>query len=462
MTRAGSHARLPAATVLAVALALGACSPGPTAAPSSGVSASPSPGASSAAVASAAPATPAASLDRDDGWRADLAALVPGMAAIHANLTHSVTRAALDAAVADLSARVGTATDDQLLVGVLRIVAMVSSGGCDAHTGAYIWGSGTYAVDSLPFRVWLFPKEDGTGDEVRVVGALPPYPMSIGERIDAIDGHPIADVLAAIAPLVPRDNDQTVRLLTPRFLLIPQVLRGLGLADAGPITLTFTPFQRSFTKLDVDPIPMVDYNAWAGPYGLHLPTDPRALYLSRIDDLLWWQLLPDGETLYVQDNRIDPVPTAVLDKLRTALHQRGLARVVLDLRHNYGGELSALDPIVQVFEDPVVARPDRLFIVTGRNTFSGGSLLVARLQRDTQAQIIGEPMGGCPTFYSDPSDLVLPHTGITVGVADDTAVGVDANDPRRTIDPDVAAVLGWRDWYEGRDPALDLFTTLGP
>jgi hypothetical protein len=384
------------------------------------------------------------------------------MARIHPNLTHSVTRAALDAAVADLSAKVATATDDQLLVGVLRIVAMVSSGGCDAHTGAYIWGSGSYPIDSLPFRLWLFPKEDGAGDDVRVVAAMPPYPMSIGEAIDAIDGHPIADVLAAIAPLVPRDNDQTIRLLTPRFLLIPQVLRGLGLADVGPITITFRPFQKSFGTIDVDPIPMADYNAWAGPYGLYLPADPRVLYLSRIDDLLWWQLLPDRETLYVQDNRIDPVPAAQLEALRTALHAPGVARVVLDLRHNYGGELSALDPIVQVFEDPVVARPDRLFIVTGRNTFSGGSLLVARLKHDTPTQIIGEPMGGCPTFYSDPSDLVLPNTGITVGVADDTAVGVAPNDPRQTINPDVAAVLGWRDWFEGRDPALDLFTTVGP
>jgi hypothetical protein len=403
------------------------------------------------------------SFDHDAGWRADLAALIPGMAAIHPNLTHSTPRAALDAAAAALSARVGSATDDELLVGVLRIVAMVSATGCDAHTGAYIWGSGTYPVESLPFRLWLFSNEDGTGDEVRVVAALPPYPMSIGERIDAIDGHPIADVLAAIAPLVPRDNDQTIRLLTPRFLLIPEVLRGLGLAGPGPITLTLTPFRKAgFSTVDVDPIPMADYNAWAGPYGLHLPADPRVLYLSRIDDLLWWQLLPDGETLYVQDNRIDPVPAALLAQLRTALHQPGLARIVLDLRQNYGGELSALDPVVQLFEDPAVAQPDRLFVVTGRNTFSGGGLLVARLKHDTPAQVIGEPMGGCPTFFSDPSDLVLPNTGITVGVADDTAVGVDANDQRQTIEPDVAAVLGWRDWYEGRDPALDLFNVLGP
>jgi hypothetical protein len=462
MTLLRGRTRPLATTIAALAFALGACSPAPTPAP---IEASPAAlgtaGASLAAVGSPAP-SPGASLDRGAGWRADIAALIPGMAAIHKDLTHGTSRAALDAAAADLSAKAASATDDQLLVGVLRIVAMVSAAGCDAHTGAYIWGSGTYPLDSLPLRMWLFPNEDGDGDEVVVVDALAPYQPAIGARIDAIDGHPIADVLRAIAPLVPRDNDQTIRLLTPRFLLIPQVLRGLGLAGDGAISLSITSPEGTTQTLAVEPIPMASYNAWAGPYGLHLPADPSVRYLSHIDDLLWWETLPDGATLYVQDNRIDPVPTAQLDLLRTALQAPGLEQIVLDLRHNYGGELSALDPVVRVFEDPAVAQPDRLFVVTGRNTFSGGSLLVARLDHDTPAQIIGEPMGGCPTFFSDPSDLVLPNTGITVGVADAIAIGVDPNDTRKTIEPDMPAILTRAGWLAGLDPALVPFADVGP
>ena len=454
------------ALVVALGLVLGACAPSPSGessqTPGSSAATAGSPAAAGSPGATSPGATsPGPSLDHDAGWRADLAALVPGMAAIHRNLTHGTSRAALDAAVAALSAKVGTSSDDELLVGVLRIVAMVSAAGCDAHTGAYVWGSGTYPLDSLPLRLWLFPGDDGITDEVVVVDALAPYRAVVGSTIDTIDGHPIADVLAAIAPIVPRDNNQTIRLLTPRFLLIPQVLRGLGLAGGGPVSLGLTAPDGSTETVAVEPIQMAAYNAWAGPYGLHLPANPDVLSLSRIDDLLWWQMLADGETLYVQDNRIDPVPAVQLGELRTALHEPGVARVVLDLRHNYGGELSALDPVVQLFEDPAVAQPDRLFVITGRNTFSGGSLLVARLDHDTPAQIVGEPMGGCPTFYSDPADLVLPHTGITVGVADDVAIGVDPNDPRQTIDPDVAEVLTREDWAAGRDPALELFQPIG-
>jgi len=379
------------------------------------------------------------------------------MAAIHPDLTHSTSRTDLDAAVAALSATVETATDDELMVGVLRIVAMVSAAGCDAHTGAFIWGSGTYPVDSLPLRLWLF------GDEAVVVDALPPYEGLIGARIDSVAGHPIADVLAAIDPIEPRDNDQTVRLLAPRFLLIPQVLRGLGLAPDGPIELGLTPDSSpaSTTTASVKPVAMADYNAWAGPYGLHLPADPDVPYLSRIDDALWWERLPD-DTLYVQSNRTDVLPGLQTDALKNALHEDGIAKVVLDLRHNYGGELSAVDPLVTLFEDPAIDRPDSLFVVTGRNTFSGGSIAVARLDARTQAVIVGEPMGGCPTIWSDPTELSLPWSGIVVNVADDVAVGVDPNDSRLTIEPDFPIVLTRDDFAVGIDPVLSLLVGGAP
>ena len=87
---------------------------------------------------------------------------------------------------------------------------------------------------------------------------------------------------------MPRDNDWTYRLLVPRYVLIPQVLRGLGIADDGPLTLGLTTPQGNSRTVDIEPIPMSDYNDWAGPYGLHLPANADVAYLSRIGDALWW------------------------------------------------------------------------------------------------------------------------------------------------------------------------------
>lgn len=431
-------------------VALLACAPvGPTLPPSS---TAPSAAASAALVTPAPSATP----DRAAGWRSDIERLVPEMAKIHPDLTHGTSRAALDSAASDLADTVAQATDDELMVGVLRIVAVVSAAGCDAHTGAFIWGTGIHPVDSLPLRLWLF------GDEVVIVGALPPYTDLIGRRIDSVEQIPIHDVRLLLDPLIPRDNDQTVRLLTPRFLLIPQVLRGLGIADAGDVTLGLTDDAGASSTVDVAPIPMAEYNAWAGPYGLHLPADPNVLYLSRIEDALWWTRLTDVETLFVQYNRVDRLPPSTLNDLRAELRKPDVARVILDLRHNYGGEVSALDPTLALFDDPAVDRPDRLYVVTGRNTFSAASLLVARLDRDTDAVFVGEPMGGCPTAYGNSSDVTLPFSGIVVSVAGMLEVGVAADDARPTIEPDVLAELTRPAWEDRRDPAREAIVGIGP
>jgi C-terminal processing protease CtpA/Prc len=207
---------------------------------------------------------------------------------------------------------------------------------------------------------------------------------------------------------------------------------------------------------------MSDYNAWAGPYGLHFPADPNVEYLSRIDDALWWKRLPGVETLFVQYNLVDRLASGTLGDLRTELHKPDVARVILDVRHNYGGEVPALDPILAMLDDPAVDQPDGLYVITGRNTFSAASLLVARLDRDTEAVIVGEAMGGCPTAYGDSSDVTLPYSGIVVSVAGMLEVGVSAEDTRQTIEPEVLAELTRAAWEDGRDPAREAIVTIGP
>ena len=128
----------------------------------------------------------------------------------------------MERAVDELSAAVPGLDDDQVLAGLLRIVALVSADGRDAHTGLYPWGEGSYALTSLPLRLWVFP------DGIHVVDALPPYEDLVGARVTAMGGKPIDEVTATLDPLIPRDNATTVTLLLPRFLLIPEILHGAG------------------------------------------------------------------------------------------------------------------------------------------------------------------------------------------------------------------------------------------
>jgi hypothetical protein len=203
--------------------------------------------------------------------------------AIHPELDHGVSLGELTAAAADLAAQVTSLTDDELLDGVMRIVATVSREGCDGHTGAYVWGTGEYPIHSMPLRLYWFP------EGVYVIDAVDAYKSLIGSEVTALAGTSIENVTNRLEPLVPRDNEWTVRLLMPRYLLIPEALSGVGIATGTTIALdTLAPDGRTGTT-QVDSIPIDDYNATFGYYGLLLPADPDVMYLSRIDEKLWWQ-----------------------------------------------------------------------------------------------------------------------------------------------------------------------------
>ena len=411
----------------------------------------PAPASPSIAPASSPPAG-APSDERVAGWLADLDGLLEAMDERHPDLFHGTPRAEIEGAIDALKRRAATATDDELMVGVAHVVALVSAnGGRDAHTGLYPWSPDSrYPVHSLPLRLWLFP------DGIHVVDALAPYENLIGARLDTIANHPVDDVLAALGPLIPRDNNATVRLLTPRYVLMPEVLHGLGLVDdVGQMTLGIADPAGKAQDVTVTPIPMADYNDWAGPYGLHLPADPDVLYLSRMDEPLWWSRLADGTTLFVQYNRVEFGEAPMLHDVLAEAGAPNVRRVVIDIRHNFGGELRAIEPILSAFATPGYATRGRLFLITGRNTFSAASLFAAKLQAGTAVTIVGEPMGGSPNLWGNARDIRLDHSGLVVSVATTFELATTLDDERATIEPDLSVPLTFADWSAGRDAALD-------
>src|SRR4051794_32128994 len=89
-----------------------------------------------AATPTLAPATPApASVElpspsadaRTAGWRADIDQLIAGLESRHPNIESQLSLTDLEQAARGLSERVPTSTDDELLVGIMGIVAMVSA-----------------------------------------------------------------------------------------------------------------------------------------------------------------------------------------------------------------------------------------------------------------------------------------------------------------------------------------------
>ena len=108
--------------------------------------------------------------------------------------------------------------------------------------------------------------------------------------------------------------------------------------------------------------------------------------------------------------------------------------------------------------DPAIDQPGRLTLLIGRLTFSAAANFATEIEQTTGATFVGEAMGGSPNLYGDvrPSRLPFGPLGpIDVYVATRYWVKSTADDPRITIEPDVAVPLSSTDYLAGRDPVLE-------
>jgi len=71
------------------------------------------------------------------------------------------------------------------------------------------------------------------------------------------------------------------------------------------------------------------------------------------------------------------------------LERRGGPALVIDLRHNTGGNFLLADRLARGVARPA-SRPHRLFVLTSRDTGSAATVLAARLAVEHGATVVGE------------------------------------------------------------------------
>jgi hypothetical protein len=379
--------------------------------------------------------------------RGDLDHLLASIEQIHPDPWHGIERTAWVASLDALKAELGTLTPDQSVVALMRLVALLSRQGRDGHQFALPEAGSEASV--LPIRVYEF------AEGLYLTAALPPYQDLAGARIVALGGHPIAAVLAALEPLVPRDGPATVAGFRPVFLLRTEVLRGLGLIGDGAVSLTVD-VNGTERSVDLSPVSFDDYVSAFGMGGMtHLPSRADTLYLSN-DAVIWTDFLADSGTLYVRYTQVQDLSSAV-GAIGDRASQPDVERIVLDLRQNPGGDNHSYPPLLAILRDFADAHPGRLVVLTDRLTFSAAANFATEIEQATDATFVGEPMGGGLNFWDDVTWVALPHLPVPmrVGVSTRYWQKAAADDPRLTIEPQIALPVRAADYFAGVDPALE-------
>jgi hypothetical protein len=380
--------------------------------------------------------------------QADLDAMLDARDTIHPDGWHGMAREDWIAAADDFSARAGTMSHDQHLVEIVRLAAMPSWNGRDGHTGIFPFTpeDGTLLY---PLRWWQF------SDGLVITAARPPYEDLVGSRVEAIGGRPIDEVVALVEPLAPRDNASNLKAFGLLYLRVSNLLAGLGVIDeAGPTQFTLVDRDGNRRDVEIEPTaPMAD-DDWDS--GLpHRLAETDAPWLRDQDTTLWWSFLEDSGTLFAQFNHVRGDATQVISELKERAREDDVKRVVIDLRHNSGGDNTTLAPLELALREPEIDRPGRLFAIIGRVTFSAAANFATDIEGSTSVTFAGEAMGGSPNLYGDTRPIQLPASSQTLYMAARYWERSTPDDARLTIEPDIPVDLSSEDYFAGRDPVLD-------
>lgn len=420
----------------AVVLAVTACTPAsPSATPTPTPTEVPS-----ASTSSAPSVAPSASAPSAEAAAADLDQLLVLLEAIHPEPFHGIARDAWVAHLRDVQDGLATRTPEETLVEVMRLVSSLTYAGRDGHQF-------TIPIDGgpmLPIRVFEFA--DGTFVTDAVDERL------VGARITAVDGRPIEEVLDLLEPLVPRDSPATVPGFRPFFFLRADVLEGLALIDDDATVPITVARDGSSDEVRLRTVSLDAYEAWAGQLGMIGLPERDGLRFTATEPLFWTEDLGDG-ALYVRLTAVQAVPTSEINALSAAVDDPRVRRVILDLRHNGGGNNTTYPILLTILNDI----PQPLWVLTDRRTFSAASNLSTELEQSTDARFAGEPMGGGLNFWDDVQFIDLPNLPIPVSVGISTLYWQKStpDDPRLTIEPDLSVPYTSADYFAGVDAGLE-------
>jgi len=385
-------------------------------------------------------------------WREDLRFMAAELKTRHANLYHKVSQAKFDAAVADLDRRIPQLQRNQIIVGMMRIAALVG----DGHTRIEPRKDKAFGFRSLPLTLYWF--DDG----IYVRAAITDHRDLLGARIEAVGGVPIAESIRRVSELVSTETLSGPRLFVPRYLAMPDILQALGLSDSREAaTLTLVrDGHRSTVRVPAGEVAP----PWPGDTDISLVTPDGWIDARSAAQPLWLQAPLDyhrlielpGGSLYAQLNMVADAKTETLSAFGDRILERSKAlnskAIVLDLRLNQGGN----GELRQGFVRSLIKAEDadtRLFVLTARGTFSASQFILDDLDRLTDALFIGEPASSRPTGYGDAFRSTLSNSGISVRTS--IKYWQSGQDMRPYTPVDLAPAYRFADYAAGRDPMLE-------
>ena len=388
-------------------------------------------------------------ISREIAWEKDLRYLEKRIKELQHPNNKALIKTDFSKSIQDIISNISTLSDEQIVVEVMKVIGSLGSG----HNLVLPTTPKMGALKKLPVQFYQF------SDGLFIVDAEKGYEQWIGYEVKLIENTPVEEALEKTNVVNARDNDMQVLWLGPYYLGLPDVLQSLGIInDPNEIAITLSDSKGNKQQVIMNP---VSWNFTGLAKMPKLKAEKQPLFLSKRDDLYWYELLPEHNAIYIQFNLVGQKEEQSLKdfniELRHQINQSKVQNFILDLRHNNGGNGAILGPMIKTIINFEAVNPEgTIFVIAGRETFSAAQNLLTRITTTTNAVFVGEPSGSSPNFTGESGWFKLPNSGLMGIISSQYHQSSESEDDRKWIAPHIPVARSSIDYFGGNDKALNI------
>ena len=388
-------------------------------------------------------------ITREEAWTRDIDYLEKRINELHYSPNHAISKISLSNEFLEVKAKITSLSDNQIVVKLMKIIGSLGNG----HNLIIPTSPNKGALKKLPIQLYHF------NDGIFIVDADESFKQWIGYKVDLIENTPINEALQKTNSVNAKDNSMQTLWLGPYYLGMPDILEDLDIIqNTNQIALTLSDSNGKSQKVMMN---SVEWSFTGFPKIPKLEDNKQPLFLSKIDEPYWSKLFPSDNTIYIQFNAVTQKKTQSLKEfnieLRHKINQNNIDNLILDLRHNHGGNGSILPPMLKTIINFEVMNPKgRIFVLMGRETFSAGQNLLTDITKYSNPILVGEPSGSKPNHIGEAGWFKFPYSGLMGLISSQFHQTSKAEDNRKWIAPHIPIRLSSSDYFDGTDKAMDI------
>ena len=286
---------------------------------------------------------------------------------------------------------------------IMRVLSMLKDGHTELNIGQLKVG-----FHRLPLLLYNYE-----GD-FRVVGAHENYAELLGAKIVSISDTPIDEVFATLKKRMSADNDKEYLHAGPGYLILTELLACMSITnDPQKARVSFESTNGDLIQKNFEGLTAEEYQN--GNWRYARESEPP-LYLSNRKDSYWYHWLAKEGVMYVHISRLNNQKgTSSIKKFTSTLFeevdQKRPFKLIIDVRLNNGGNYNLSRPIVEAIKEREwLNQKGKLWMITGRRTFSAASAMAIFLIKETEVTLIGESGRTHPNQADNNEYMSLPYS----------------------------------------------------